>query len=74
MIQKFDSESVMYIFIDYLEDSLNQLKESLKENPNDFTLGQYYSFVECLEFLSHNWEKASSAGLYYNIEEKYHLE
>lgn len=74
MIQKFNSESVMYIFIDYLEDSLNQLKESLKENPNDFTLGQYYSFVECLEFLSRNWENALSAGLDYNIEEKYRLE
>ncbi len=62
------AEQVLARMIETIETNLNEiLKMQFK---NEFVVGEWYGYVECLEVLRY-WKKAKERGLDYDPEKKF---
>lgn len=64
------AEEVLARLIETLETDLGELLDA--EHKNDFIVGEWHAYIECLEVLL-NWKKAKQFGLNYNPESKYKI-
>ena len=64
------AEQVLAYLINILETNLTELKET--KFKNEFIVGEWYAYIECLEIIEH-WKKAKKFGLDYNPETKYNI-
>lgn len=64
-----DEQLIAYL-IEALETNLNEL--TAEEFKNEFVVGEWYAYIECLEIIS-NWKKAKKFGLDYDPELKYKI-
>ena len=70
MSYNLTAEKVLEILINFLETSLDEILVS--EFRNEFMLGEWYAYIECLEAIF-NWKKAKEFGLDYNPELRYNI-
>ena len=54
----------------YLIELLEYYLWEINDLDGDFFIGEKYAYIECLEIIQ-KWEKASEAGLDYNIEKRF---
>ena len=64
------AEKVLERLIVVSETSLSEILGA--EYKNEFLVGEWYDYIECLEAIS-NWNKAKKFGLDYNPELKYKI-
>ena len=70
MHHKFTAEQVLKNLIDTIETYLAEIHgEKFK---NEFTLGEWYAYIECLEAIL-CWNKAKKFGLDYDPETKFKI-
>lgn len=69
-MNNLDAEQVLENLIETLETDLAELLDT--ENKNDFIVGEWHAYVECLEVIF-CWKKAKQFGLNYNPELKYKI-
>ncbi|MDE6667160.1 MAG: hypothetical protein K2K38_02285 [Clostridia bacterium] len=74
MIHKITSEEVLKYLGDYLQLSLNEIKDLPERKGNSFLNGSYYAFVECLEIITIFWDKAHLYDLDFAPEERFPLD
>ncbi|MDE6058819.1 MAG: hypothetical protein K2G44_02140 [Clostridia bacterium] len=70
MQDNLTAEQVLAYLIETLETDLSEILGA--ESKNEFIVGEWYAYVECLEVIS-NWKKAKKFGLDYNPELKYNI-
>lgn len=69
-MHNLDAEQVLEYLIETLETDLTELLDV--EHKNDFIVGEWHAYVECLEVIFF-WKKAKRFGLNYNPELKYKI-
>ena len=70
MNKNLNSEQVLAHLIEIIETSLSEVLGM--EFKNEFVVGEWYAYVECLEVIA-RWKKAKKFGLDYNPEIKYNI-
>lgn len=70
MYHDLTAEQVLAYLIETLETDLAELLDA--EHKNDFIVGEWHAYIECLEVLL-SWKKAKQFGLNYNPELKYKI-
>ena len=58
------------MILNYLIELLEGYLIEINDLEGDFSIGEKYAYVECLEIIQ-KWEKAGEAGLNYDIEERF---
>lgn len=69
MCNELTAEQALAYLIKIIENGLTELSEV---EPDEFVVGEWYAYVECLEIIS-CWRKAKEHGLNYNPEIKFAL-
>ncbi len=64
------AEQVLECLIEIIETDLAELLEA--KSKNNFIVGEWYAYIECLEITSH-WKNALRCGLDYNPEIKFKI-
>lgn len=70
MDNNLTAEQVLAYLIETIETSLKELLG--EEFKNEFTVGEWYAYIECLEVIFY-WKKAKEFGLDYNPELKFKI-
>ena len=70
MSYNLTAEQVLAYLIETLETNLAELLGA--EFKNEFVVGEWYAYIECLEVILY-WKKAKEFGLDYNPELKYNI-
>lgn len=70
MSYNLTAEQVLAYLIETLETNLTELSGA--EFKNEFVVGEWYAYIECLEVIFY-WKKAGEHGLDYNPEQKYNI-
>ncbi len=70
MHNNLTAEQVLTYLIETLETNLTDLLG--EEYKNEFVVGEWYAYIECLEVIS-CWKKAKESGLDYNPELKFKI-
>lgn len=71
MRHNLPAEQVLALLIEIIETDLAELLET--ESKNDFIVGEWYAYIECLEVIF-RWNKAKKIGLDYNPELKFKID
>ncbi len=64
------AEKVLALLIETIETNLNEILEL--DFKNEFIVGEWYGYVECLEVLSY-WKRAKMHGLDYDPEKRFSI-
>jgi len=64
------AEQALKLLIEIIETDLDELRSA--EDKNEFIVGEWYAYIECLELVAH-FKKAQEFGLNYDPEVKYKL-
>jgi len=70
MHNNLTAEQVLASLIEIIETNLNELLGA--EFKNEYVVGEWYAYIECLEVIFH-WKKGKKFGLDYNPELKYNI-
>ncbi len=70
MRNNLNAEQVLAYLIETIETDLTELLGA--KFKNDFVVGEWYAYIECLEIIS-NWKKGKNFGLDYNPELKFKI-
>lgn len=71
MSDNFTSEQVLAHLIKIIETNLDELLGA--EFKNEFIVGEWYAYIECLEVIMLYWKKAKKFGLDYNPESRFNI-
>lgn len=58
------------VILKYLIELIEYHLLEIDDSDGDFSIGEKYAYIECLEIIQ-KWEKASDAGLNYDIEKRF---
>ena len=70
MSRNLTAEQVLEYLIETLETNLSEILGA--EYKNEFVVGEWYAYIECLEAIFY-WDKAKKFGLNYDPESKYKI-
>jgi len=70
MYYNLTAEKVLAYLIETIETNLAELLGA--EFKNEFVVGEWYAYIECLEVIFY-WKKAKKFGLDYNPELRYNM-
>lgn len=70
MDNNLNAEQALKYLIDTIETNLKELLEI--EFKNEFVVGEWYAYIECLEIIAY-WKKAKKFGLNYKPEIKFNI-
>lgn len=69
-MNNLNAEQVLARLIEIIETNLDRLLGA--EFKNEYVVGEWYAYVECLEVIAY-WKKAKKFGLDYNPESRYNI-
>lgn len=64
------AEEALANLIEIIENRLNDIIDT--EFKNEFIVGEWYAYIECLEAVS-CWKDAKKSGLFYDPEKRYKI-
>ncbi len=71
MNHNLTAEQVLEFLTETIETDLAELLDA--ESKNEFIVGEWYAYIECLEIIIH-WQKAKKCGLNYDPELRYKID